>query len=200
MKLDNLYSVRKAFDRAESRYFKIDKSTSDATFMRLLEFIHTHSYRPDPAPLAALSSSFGMGRRNPLIIKPQSSSTDSPILSDVEFARFANSMKFDECHQYAPGRMNAYGILYEDPVRVLKGIYHGNEPDPDLKAWARKFLVQTPTTTLPRSNFGGPKPHNLLKLEQDSGSYRTRFFEAIDCCGALENDVNKARAELQALG
>ncbi|KAH9877866.1 hypothetical protein J1614_003083 [Plenodomus biglobosus] len=199
-KLDDLYSVRKAFDRAESRYLKIDKSTSETTFMRYLEFVHTHSYRPDPAPLAALSSSVGMGRRGPPIIKSQSSSTDSPILSDVEFARFANSMKFDECHQYALSRMNAYDILYEDPVKLLKAIYHGNEPDPDLKAWARKFLVQTPTTTLPGSNFGGPQPPNLLKLERDSGSYRTRFFEAIDCSGALENDVNKACAELKALG
>ncbi|KAF2851471.1 hypothetical protein T440DRAFT_528720 [Plenodomus tracheiphilus IPT5] len=199
-KIDDLVKIRKAFERVESRYLKIDKSASEATFLPFLEFVHMQSYRPDTTPFAALSAGFGMGRRGPPIIKPGSSSTDAPLLADVEFTRFASLMEFDECRQYALGRMNAYGITYEDPVTILRAIYHGHEPDPELKAWTRKFLVHAPITVLSGYDLHTTEPPNLLKLEQESGLYRARFLDAMDCSGALENDVNKARAELKALG
>jgi hypothetical protein len=101
--------------------------------------------------------------------------------------------------------MDAYGILYEDPVAVLKEIYQGYEPDSDLKAWARKFLVRVPSTSSPEYHttslsLSTMEPPNLLKLESEQGSYRARFLDAVENSGALENDVNKARQELKDKG
>lgn len=206
-RIENCLSVMRAFDRAGSRFLKVPKEISEDTFMRFLEFIHTGSYRSDPLPFAA-AAGLDIERRGPPIIKPQTTTTAAIVLADVQFAKFSILMDFEECKTYALNRMNAYGILYEDPVAVLKEIYRGYEPDSELKAWARKFLTRAPATSSqpdyhqsnPSSVSSTVEPPNLLKLESEHCFYRARFFDAIEASGALENDVNKARAELKAVG
>ncbi|KAF1837731.1 hypothetical protein BDW02DRAFT_490759 [Decorospora gaudefroyi] len=190
--------VMRAFDKASSRFLKLHKEVSKDTFLRFLEFLHTGSYRPEPRHGVGQ----GVERRGPPIIKPQSMTTQAPLLDDVRFVKMATLMDFDECKSYALDRMDAYGILYEDPVAVLKEIYSGYEPDSDLKTWARKFLVRAPSTSSPEYYNTVPtmEPPNLIKLESEQGAYRARFLDAIDASGALENDVNKARAELKVQG
>jgi hypothetical protein len=193
--------VMKAFDKAGSRFLKIHEEVPESTFLCFLEFLHTGSYHPDPRPFASLS----VEQRGPPIIKPQSTTTEACLLADVQFFKFGMLMGFDECKSYALDRMNAYGSLYEDPVAVLKEIYQGYEPDSDLKSWARKFLVRVPSTSNPEFHttslsLSTMEPPNLLKLESEQGSYRAHFLDAIKSSGALENDVNKARAELKEKG
>jgi hypothetical protein len=123
----------------------------------------------------------------------------------VQFAKLGTLMGFDDCKSYALDRMNAYGILNEDPVAILKEIYQGYEPDSDLKDWARKFLVRAPSTSNPECRTTAisvttVEPPNLIKLESEQSSHRARFLDAVDASGALENDVNKARVELKAAG
>jgi hypothetical protein len=198
--------VMKAFDKAGSRFLKVHKEVSEVTFIRFLEFLHTGSYRPDPRPFAAAVAGLGIERRGPPIIKPQTTTTESCLLADVQFFKLGTLMGFDDCKSYALGRMNAYGILYEDPVAVLKGIYQGYEPDSDLKSWARKFLVRVPSTSNPEFHtttslsLSTMEPPNLLKLESEQGPYRARFMDAVESSGALENDVNKSRQELKEKG
>ncbi|KAJ4362402.1 hypothetical protein N0V83_010495 [Neocucurbitaria cava] len=204
-KINDIPSIRYAFDKAKSRFLKVHKSVSEKTFLRFMEFLHTGSYRPDPYPFAAAASSLGINRKGPPIIKPQGTSTEAYLLTDVQFFKLGSLMGFDECKRYALKRMNAYGVLYEDAVAVLREIYSGHEPDPELRKWAREFLVQAPTTSSPehsttRFPFNAVDPPNLIKLESEQGAYRTRFLDAIDASGALENEVNKARKELQAAG
>lgn len=204
-KIEKFLSVIKAFDKAGSRFLKVHREVSEDTFVRFLEFLHTGSYGPDPRLFAAAAAGLGIERWGPPIIKPQSTTTNACVLIDVQFAKLGTLMGFDDCESYALDRMNAYGILNEDPVAILKEIYKGYEPDSDLKDWARKFLIRAP-------NISGPgyhttsislttvEPPNLIKLESEQGSYRARFLDAIESSGALENDVNKARIELKAAG
>ncbi|KAF1846982.1 uncharacterized protein K460DRAFT_264433, partial [Cucurbitaria berberidis CBS 394.84] len=205
-KIDDFLGVRRAFGKAESRFLGVHKDVSEKTFLRFLEFLHTGSYRPDQHPFAAAAASLGVERNGPPIVKPQGMSTEACLLADVQFAKLGILMGFDECKYYALRRMNAYGVIYEDPVAILKEIYHGYEPDPDLKAWARRFLVQAPAKTSPEytsTSFppsSSIEPPNLIKLESEHGIHRARFLDAIDSSGALENDVNKARAELRLAG
>ncbi|KAL1797781.1 hypothetical protein ACET3X_004387 [Alternaria dauci] len=204
-KLDGFPSVVKAFDKVGSRFLTMHQEVSEDTFIRFLEFLHTGSYRPDPRPFAAAAAGLGIERRGSPIIKPQSTTTDACVLVDVQFAKLGTLMGFDDCKSYALDRMNAYGILNEDPVAILQEIYKGYEPDADLKDWARKFLVRAPSTSNPEYRTTSIsltiiEPPNLIKLESEQSSYRTRFLDAIDSSGALENDVNKARAELKAAG
>jgi hypothetical protein len=114
-------------------------------------------------------------------------------------------MGFNDCKSYALDRMNAYGTLNEDPVAILEEIYKGYEPDSDLKDWARKFLIKVPNASNPEYHTTSIsvttiEPPNLVKLESQQSSHRARFLDAIDSSGTLENDVNKARAELKAAG
>ena len=204
-KLEGFLSVARAFDRVGSRFLTIHKEVSEDTFVRLLEFLHTGSYRPDPRPFTAAAAGLGIARRGSPIIKPQSATTDACVLVDVQFAKLGTLMGFDDCKSYALDRMNAYGILNEDPVAILKEIYQGYEPDSDLKDWARKFLVRAPSTSNPECctraiSVTTVEPPNLIKLESEQSSHRARFLGAVDASGALENDVNKARAELKAAG
>jgi hypothetical protein len=204
-KIEEFLSVVKAFDKAGSRFLKVHKEVSEETFVRFLEFIHTGSYRPDPRPFAAAAAGLGIERRGPPIIKPQATDTEACVLTDVQFAKLSTLMGFDDCKSYALDRMNAYGILNEDPVTILKEIYKGYEPDSDLKDWARNFLIRAPNTSNPEYHTASIshttiEPPNLLKLESQQSSHRMRFLDAIDSSGALENDVNKARAELKAAG
>lgn len=204
-KIERFLSVMKIFDKAGSRFLKIHNDVSENTFVRFLEFLHTGSYRPDPHLFAAAAVGLGVERRGPPIIKLHATTTEACVLGDVQFAKLGTLMGFEECKSYAMDRMNAYGILYEDPVAVLKEIYGGCEPESDMKAWARKFLTRFPPTSSPGHhtislNLSTIEPPNLLKLESEQGPHRTRLFDAIDASGALENDVNKARAELTAAG
>ncbi|KAF1944736.1 hypothetical protein EJ02DRAFT_331121, partial [Clathrospora elynae] len=203
-KVEEFLDARKAFEKADSRYLKVHEDVSEKTFLRFLEFLHTGSYRPDPHPLAA-AAGLGVERIGPPIIKPQSTATEACLLADVQFVKFGVLMGFDECKGYALDRMNAYGVLYEDPITLLKEIYQGYEPDADLKTWARKFLVRAPDTSSPEYHTASISlttidPPNLIKLESEQGLYRARFLDAVDSSGALENDVNKARAELIVAG
>jgi hypothetical protein len=202
-------SVVKAFDRASSRFLDVPKEVSEGTFMRLLEFLHTGSYLPDPHLFAAAAAipDIGIQRKRPPIITVRNTSTGvAVVLADVQFAKLGALMGFEECKSYALDRMNTYGVLYEDPVTVLREIYRGSEPECDLKAWALKFLLRCPTTSslgyyyrnsLDHSTI---EPPNLLKLESQQSPYRSRFLDAIEASDALENDVNKARAELKDAG
>ncbi|KAI4665526.1 uncharacterized protein J4E78_002988 [Alternaria triticimaculans] len=204
-KIEEFLSVVRAFEKAGSRFLKVHKEVSKDTFVRFLEFLHTSSYRPDPRPFAAAAAGLGIERRGPPIIKPQATTSEACVLTDVQFAKLGTLMGFEDCKSYALDRMNAYGILNEDPVAVLNEIYKGYEPDSDLKDWARKFLVRAPNTSNPEYHTTSIslttiEPPNLIKLESQQGSHRVRFLDAIDSSGALENDVNKARAELKAAG
>lgn len=200
-KLDALMSIRRTFDQAQSRFLELDKAVSEATFRRFLEFIHTGRYPPDPTSFSAASEGLRM-RKGPPIIKAQTVFTEAPLLADVQLVNLCSLMGFEECKAYALSRMDAYGITFEDPVAIFKEIYHRHKPDSDLEAWARRFLVQTPST--PSIEYYSalfiPEPPNLIKLESQSGPYGSRFLDAVDTSSALENDVNKARAELKAMG
>jgi hypothetical protein len=210
-KLERHLSIQRAFEDAKSRYIKTDKEVSEKTFMRFLELLHTDSYLPDLRIIASAAATLGMSRKGPPIIKPSGASGEPYLLADVQFAKFASLIKFDECRAYALGRMNAYGIMTEDPVAVLQEIYTGREPDSKLKEWARKFLVATPTpaplssdyfsSTRNLSTSTSPlEPPNLLKLESEAGLYRARLHDAMENSGALENDIRKAWQELKNAG
>jgi predicted SprT family Zn-dependent metalloprotease len=204
-KIEEFLSVIRAFDKAGSRFLKIHEEVSEDIFVRFLEYLHTGSYRPDPRPFAAAAAGLGIERRGPPIIKPQTTATEACVLTDVQFAKLGTLMGFDDCKRYALDRMNAYGILNEDPVSILKEIYKGYEPDSDLKDWARNFLTRAPNTSNPEYHTTSIslttiEPPNLIKLESEQGPHRARFLDAIDASGAMENDVTKARAELKAAG
>ncbi len=210
-KVNALLSARRAFEKAGIRFLEVHKTVSEKTFLLFLDFLHTGSYQPDLASHTAMISGLGMARNGPPIIRPPGSSREAPLLADVQFAKLGNAMGFDECKAYALDRMNAYGVLCEDPIAILMEIYDGDrEPDLELKSWARKFLVQAPSNaSVPFfSEPGSPsnmlnnasEPPNLIKLESEQGSHRARFIDAIEASGALENDVNKARVELKAKG
>lgn len=205
-KVDAFLAVRRAFENKKSRFLKIDSDVSEKTFHRFLELIHTGTYRPDPATLAAAAAGLGILRKGPPIIKPSGATTEAWLLTDVQFAKMGALMKFDECKAYALSRMNAYGIMTEDPIDVLRALYSVYEPDTPLKEWARKFLVATPTPSPTSSDYMGtrsthaPEPPNLLKLDSETGPYRARLHDAMDSSGALENDVRKAWQELRNAG
>jgi hypothetical protein len=206
-KLETLLGVRRAFDMAKSRFCKVDKEVDEKTFMRFLEFVHVGKYVPDPRAIAAAAASLGLVRKGPPIIKGVGSAGEAYLLADVQFAKMASIMKFDECKSYALGRMNSYGILTEDPVAVLQEIYSNWEPDVKLKEWARRFLVAT-STPAPSSDYLAPsvslsrnsEPPNLFKLESEQGPWRVRLHEAMENSGALENDVRKAWLEIRNAG
>lgn len=206
-KIERFPSVMRAFDKAGSRFLRVHKEVSEDTFMRLLEFLHTGSYPPDPHVFAGAAVDRDVRHKAPPIIKPQNISVEAVVvLADIRFAKLGLYMGFEDCKAYALDRMNTYGVLYEDPVAVLKEIYRGCELDPDLKVWARMFLTRCPAASSPGYYHGDSlghstvEPPNLLKLESQQGPYRSRFLNAIEVSGALENDVNKARAELKTAG
>ncbi|USP81805.1 hypothetical protein yc1106_09079 [Curvularia clavata] len=188
-------SVLRAFDRAEIRFLKVHRDVSEDTFMRFLEFLHTGSYRPDPRSFAPATVVAGLDPdyKGPPIIRPQSAFTEAAVvLADVQFAKLSRLMGFDDCKSYALDRMDAYGMMYEGPVAVLKEIYRGGELDSNLKAWACKFLIRTPARSSPfchHNNLigqGTMELPNLLELESHYGPYRSRFLDAVDSNEALE--------------
>ncbi|KAF2027477.1 hypothetical protein EK21DRAFT_36255, partial [Setomelanomma holmii] len=205
-KIDDFLAVRRAFEMKKCRYVKMDSEVDEKTFMRFLEFIHTRAYRPDPSILAAAATGLGIARKGPPIIMPNNNSGkgDACVLTDVQFAKMGALMKLDECKSYALSRMNAYGIMTEDPINVLREIYKGYEPDARLKEWARKFLLAAPNSSyrsgLNTSGVGTNEMPNLLKLDNEHGTWGGRLREALESSGALENDVRKAWLELSRAG
>ncbi|RMZ71175.1 hypothetical protein GMOD_00005690 [Pyrenophora seminiperda CCB06] len=228
-KLDEYLSIAKAFSKAGeggagTRFLKLHDSTSQDTLMRFLEFLHTGSYRPEYYPFSITATERRAGAAAAPIIKPQASTTaaaasESPILlADVQFAKFATLMSFDECKTYALSRLNTHTTCHEDPVALLVEIYSGCEPDSHLKNWARQFLVAAPSAHPggggleayqhyyhhPSSGSSSTgtnsllEPPNLIKLECEALPYRARFLAAVAASGALENEVEKARKELKA--
>jgi hypothetical protein len=184
--LDDLPCLKLAFVNTKSRFLRIHaKDATDGTFLRLLEFIHTRACRPDP--FALVSSS----RRAPPIIKPSSGSNQPFVLFDVQFANLGAVLGCGEAVSYALKRMNAYGVMSEDPVAVLEEIFRGREPERKVKAWVRGFLVARPE--------GGGVP-NLVRLESEEGPWRARFHGAMEASGGLENEVRKAWAAVSQLG
>ncbi|KAL6709115.1 hypothetical protein ACN47E_001931 [Coniothyrium glycines] len=202
--IDEYPEICRAFHKTGSRYIKVHKEISEGTFLRFLEFLHTGAYSPIIQPYAATTVSLGSTRKGPPVIKTENTGSKSCLLHDVEFAKLGVLMHFEECKSYALRRMNSYGAIFEDPVAILKELYSGPEPDPDLKAWSRKFLVQATTTPSKHrsSNFASHigDPPNLIKLEDLHSPHRIPFLDAINSNGALENDVTKAKAELKAAG
>ncbi|KAF5846241.1 hypothetical protein GGP41_003685 [Bipolaris sorokiniana] len=195
------------FPSASSRFLRVPKEVSEDTFMGLLEFLHTGSYPPDPHVFAGAAVTRDARCKAPPIIKSQNVSVEAiVVLADIRLAKLGLYMGFEDCKTYALDRMNTYGVLYEDPVAVLKEIYRGCELDPDLKVWARMFLTRCLNTSSPGHYHGDLlghstiEPPNLLKLESQQGAYQSRFCNAIEISGALENDVNKACAELKTAG
>lgn len=205
-KLENLLSIQRAFLLTSSRFLKLDaKHASKSTFHRFLEFIHTSCYRPDiPFSSTACPSSSGP------ILKPDSSTTgkDGPILADVQFVKFGTVMEFDECVTYAMKRLNAYAIVSEDPVTLLKEMYAGREPTKRLKDWTRNLLLApyssstsiSPLSYAQHGMVGCVELPNLLKLESEQYPWRTSFLDAVESSGSLENEVHKARQELREKG
>ncbi|KAF2632986.1 hypothetical protein BU25DRAFT_357968 [Macroventuria anomochaeta] len=202
MIVDKYYSVSCIFDKAKTRFLKIHKDVPESTFMRFLEFLHTGSYSPDLPASSILAAVIGIGaRKGPPIIQGSCGTTESPTLADVQFAKLDALMGFKECKAYALERMNTYGLMNEDPLAVLKEIYRG-EIDQDLRAWARKFLIQTPSSAsfeyLGLNTESAKEPPNLIKLLSDRWPYRARFLEAVEGNGVLEGDMWRALEELCA--
>ncbi|KAF2126446.1 hypothetical protein P153DRAFT_259885, partial [Dothidotthia symphoricarpi CBS 119687] len=204
-KIDDLLSIGKAFLKAKSRFLEIHEKVSEKTFLRFLEFLHTGSYRPDP-PALTMGMGLSTSKKGPPIIKSGGTNTLPTLLADIQFANLGTNMCFAECKTYALSRMNAYGATYEDPVALLSEIYHSGEPDPDLKAWARKFLVHAPSSSPDylspglHRNTAAAEPPNLVKLESEQWPFRARFLDAVESSGALENDVRKAWVEIAGKG
>ncbi|KAI1585670.1 SprT-like multi-domain protein [Pyrenophora tritici-repentis] len=226
-KLTEYPSIPKAFAKAgHTRFLKLPDETSPETVLRFLEFLHTGSYSPSPSS----STASDRKPHAPIIIPPSpTTATETPLLTAIQFANFATQMSFSECKTHALSHLASPITCTEDPVAVLTEIYRGGcEPDAELKSWARAFLVAVPeyqrhheqhwshidvaATALSLLGFGGRgpgvgvgvggsgEPPNLIKLEKPALPYQARFLAAVEASGALENDVVKARAELEARG
>jgi hypothetical protein len=196
-KLQNLLDIQRAFLATSSRFLELDtKDLSEATFHRLLEFMHTGQYRPDiPYPISSTSPG--------PILKPDSTNGKAqPMLADVPLVKFGTILDFDECSSYAIKHLNSYTIVSEDPIAILQAIYADREPSQKLKDWTRKFLLApySMSTSLAYADMGGGELPNLLKLENEHFPWRTRFLDAMESNGALQNEIWKARQELRNKG
>ncbi|KAF2873521.1 hypothetical protein BDV95DRAFT_517353, partial [Massariosphaeria phaeospora] len=137
-KIDAFLSMRKAFDKARSRFLEISNKVLPETFMAFLQLLHTGIYGPDPSPVIVA------GRKGPPVIKPPQPNSPAYLLTDIRIFQMGCAMGFDELKAIALDRMKRQYITHEDPVTLLKQIYNGGEPDPDLKEWVLKFLVRMP--------------------------------------------------------
>ncbi|KAF2705952.1 hypothetical protein K504DRAFT_350360, partial [Pleomassaria siparia CBS 279.74] len=197
-KIDAFSSIRKAVDKTESRYLVIPEEVDEESFMRLLELIHLGRYSPDIGPVRA------PGKKGPPIIKPLHHESQPFLLTDVRMFKLGALLGFDEVKGVALERLNSQHVTREDPVCVLKEIYDGADPDPDLRVWVKGFLTKGPETDWldPRLGIGGGmggregmtrgEPPNLVKLDQDMG-FKSRFRDLVACSSALHIDVLKAK-------
>jgi hypothetical protein len=158
--------------------------------------MHTGQYRPDiPYPISSTSPG--------PILKPDSTNGKAqPMLADVPLVKFGTILDFDECSSYAIKHLNSYTIVSEDPIAILQAIYADREPSQKLKDWTRKFLLApySMSTSLAYADMGGGELPNLLKLENEHFPWRTRFLDAMESNGALQNEIWKARQELRNKG
>lgn len=194
--VEKFYSIGRTFEKQGSRYLEIHEDVEKGTFERFLELLHTGSYGPDPKHIHAL------GGEGPPIIKSPAQS-EPYLVTDLRVYKMGVLMSFNELRKVAQERMNKHSITYEDPIALLKEIYDGAEPDNDLKAWVRKFLVRAPTPS-DGDWMGGSwptgEPSNLAKLESDLLGYKPRFFNLLQKSSALKYEVSQAKNDLIATG
>jgi hypothetical protein len=195
-KIDAFISIRKAFDKAKSRYLAVPKEVDRETFMRLLELLHLGRYSPDIGPICA------PGRKGPPLIKPLHHESQPFLLADVRMYKLGAAMGFDEVKGTALERMNSQSITHEDPVTVLKEIYDGADPHPDLRAWAKAFLLKGPEGDWLDAGLGvgranSSEPANIQKLDRDM-SFKTRFRDLVMGSSALQLDTMNANKLLYA--
>ncbi|KAF2011255.1 hypothetical protein BU24DRAFT_324891, partial [Aaosphaeria arxii CBS 175.79] len=194
--IDAFFTIRKAFP---ARHLELDKKIPRSAFISLLQFLHTGTYAPDPTPVSSTPKS------GPPIIKPYHSHSPPHILTDVRMFNLGVEAGFKDCQAIALDRLNAQYMTREDPIQFLAAIYSGKDPHPDIRTWARRFLVQSPSSSShPPLSWGAmsggvgdeaSEPPNLVKLETGM-DLRERFFELVGRSAALEIDVLKARAWL----
>jgi hypothetical protein len=193
--IDNFFSIRRALEKAGSRYMEIHEDVAKDTFERFLELLYTGSYGPDAKHLHA------PGSKGPPVIKSPVGS-EPYLMTDIRIFKMGALMGFDELKGIAIDRMYRHGITHEDPVALLQEIYNGGEPDADLKQWARKFLTRTPSGA--DGDWMGMgatcEPSNLAKLESDLLGYKARFQDLLQSSSALKYEAGKARRELVATG
>ncbi|KAJ4299571.1 hypothetical protein N0V90_004817 [Kalmusia sp. IMI 367209] len=194
--VDNFFSIRRAFEKAGSRYMEIHEEVGKDTFERFLELLHTGSYSPDPKHIHAL------GCKGPPLIKSFTAS-EPYLLTDIRIYAMGVKMGFDELKGMALDRMYRHSITHEDPVGLLNELYAGGEPDNDLKTWTRKFLARTPTagdTDLFATAASPIEPSNLAKLESELLGWKPRFYDLLQQSSALKYEVGKAKRDLVASG
>ncbi|KAH7139122.1 SprT-like family-domain-containing protein [Dendryphion nanum] len=189
-KIDAFLSIRKAFEKSKTRYLLVPEEISRGAFMSLLELLHTGSYGPDISPVS------GTGRsKGPPVIKHIISKSPPYLLTDIQMFKLGCQMGFDECKALALERMQQQNVTREDPVAVLREIYDGFDPDPEIRQWAKTFLVRGPDDGWMGSSAGGGEPVNLVKLEQGM-DVRERFLELVEGRAALQIDVLRAKEYL----
>ncbi|KAF2199218.1 hypothetical protein GQ43DRAFT_125987 [Delitschia confertaspora ATCC 74209] len=192
-------SVAAVFEK--TRWLTIPEGTSNDVFMTLLEFLHSGSFSPDPAPVLA------PGRKGPPLIQPVQ--TDSPpfLLAAIRLFKLASGLKFDDIKMATLDRMENQYITREDPIAILKEIYDPNSPEPDalLRDWATKFLTQQLNPQQMSLFHYQPgvgaitnhkEPPNLVKLQCDF-SFHSRYLELLEKSAAFHVDVIKASDALR---
>ncbi|KAF2281107.1 uncharacterized protein EI97DRAFT_409614, partial [Westerdykella ornata] len=135
-KMDEFPSIRKAFEKLEHRYMEIPEDVSEDTFMAFLELLHTGSYSPDIGPVSST--------RGPPIIKPTRPSSVPCLARDISVFKMGAEMKLEDLTDISLHRMRAQCITHEDPIAVLQAIYEGGDPHPDIRQWAKDFLIASP--------------------------------------------------------
>ncbi|KAF1960982.1 hypothetical protein CC80DRAFT_489210 [Byssothecium circinans] len=199
-KIDNYFSIARAFEKAGGRYLEIHEDVARDTFERFLELLHTASYSPDPKHIVRT------GNRGPPVIKAITGGSEPYILSDIKMYKMGALMNFAELKDIALERMYRHGVTHENPVALLKEIYDGNEPDQDVKTWVRKFLIRVPCgeggdwMSIGAGMGRGPatEPSNLAKLESDILGFKASFLDLLEDSTALKYEVGQARRELLA--
>jgi hypothetical protein len=211
-KTNTFFSIARAFEKAGSRYLKMHDKIGKDAFEKFIELLHTGTYSPDPKHLVRITGNI---KGTPVIKAASEDPAEPYLLSDIRMFKMGCVTGFDELKGIALDRMYRYTVTREDPVALLKEIYDGGEPDPDLKAWVRKFLVKTPTsadgsggggetwlacgmTTPPPGATTTTEPSNLAKLESDLLSYKPAFTDLLENRSALKYEVAIARRELLA--
>jgi hypothetical protein len=196
--IDAFISIRRAFEKLGHRYMKVEEVSREG-FMLLLELLHTGTYAPDIGPVAAV------GRQGPPVIKPTRPGSPPFLINDITLFKTGAQLGFEDLLGFALGRMRAQVVSHEDPIAVLAAIYTGKDPHPDIRQWAKDFLVRAPANEgdwsvgLARAKPDHIEAPNLVKLKMEM-CFRERFVELLDSCGALHIDVLKAEEMLVAAG
>jgi hypothetical protein len=196
-KIGAFTSIRKAFDKAKSRFLAVPEEVDRDTFMRLLELVHLGRYSPDIGPVCA------PGRKGPPLIKPLHHESQPFLLTDIRMFKLGAAMGFDEAKGVALQRMSGQSVTREDPVAVLSEIYDGADPDPELRAWAKAFLLKGPEADWLDGGLGGGRGigglANIQMLDRDMG-FKTRFRDLVMRCSALQLDAMSVNKMLCAAG